>query len=198
MRKAIAGIVLVLLVSGIAYYFYVWDLFTGHIKREDVEQNFKAHENDFAELVARFDSIIPKDENQSVQFGRESWGRFSLTLNCLDSPINNGINTGLFGGTKLRLNTAAADSILNRLGWNNNDVNFLKEKLSETGCDNISNWHRYQVKGDYIQYKYSGLGLYTYFASNKPIRDSLVNIIGIPFSNTGFGQRVQIEYESPL
>jgi hypothetical protein len=99
--------------------------------REELTQNFVAHENAFSDVEDFFWRRLLKGADFSVSFGLGRRGRVNLYLypNVVD-PANK-----VVGGNNLEIGSQELDSVLLKLGWTNEIVRALREKLAKTNCD---------------------------------------------------------------
>jgi len=161
--------------------------------REELTQNFVEHEKAFSDVEDFFWRRLPKGADFSVLFGLGRGGRvnFYLYPNVVD-PANK-----VVGGNNLEVGSQELDSVLLKLGWTNEIVRALREKLGKTNCD----WIRtLDGRDDRVEIypSQSGWGSFTYFIYRMPLTDSLVKIYGKPIGNSGFGKRVVLNYSAAL
>ena len=62
--------------------------------------------------------------------------------------------------------------ILRRLGWRPERIDTLKGLLQQANCENIASRGEESVS---INFRYSGMGLFTYLCFNHPLSDSVTN-----------------------
>lgn len=197
MSRTIVIVFIVLGIIAFALYYYRHLIFSGTFDkkytREELVKNFIQHESDFSDLITLFNAKVPKDKEQTVSFGLSKGNAFDLIIRpSIIDPANK-----IIGGNNLKLNSPKLDSALAVLGWTNETVKILKEKLSKTNCNWIRNT---EVYGNPIEMypNQSGWASYSYRIFNEPLSDSLIKIHGQPISNSDFGKRVTLDYSSAL
>ena len=168
-------------------------VFDKKYSRESLTRNFVEHENDFAGVAAIFAAHLSKNENFGVSFGLGRRGSVSLYIHPdVIDPANK-----IVGGEGLEIGSLQLDSIIAKLGWTNEVVKELREKLAGTNCD----WIRtLDGQGDKIEIypSQSGWGSFTYAIYQRAITDSLVQTYGSPIGKSGFGERVVLDYSAAL
>lgn len=195
--KIFASLFIVVTISSLAFYYYRYSVFTGDFdikhSREELNQNFIQHEEEFADLVTYFNSKINDVKNQRVSFGLSKGNKVNLIL----YPVVNNHANKIVGGDNLELGSSELDSALELVGWTNEIVTVLKDKLTKTNCD----WIRTtEIYGNPIEIynKPSGWGTYSYRVFDVPLSDSLIKIHGKTIGTSEFGRRVVLEYSSAL
>lgn len=197
MTKIIVILFIVVTISGLAFYYYSHSVFTGvfdkKYTREELNQNFIQHEKEFADLVTYFNSKVSNDKNQRVSFGLSKGNKVNLIIYpVVTDPANK-----IVGRNNLELGSSELDAVLAIVGWTNETVTGLKDKLSKTNCD----WIRTtEIYGNPIEIynKQSGWGTFSYRVFDVPLSDSLIKIHGKTISTSEFGKRVVIDYSSAL
>jgi hypothetical protein len=194
MKKAIliSVIVFVILVP-LSVFLAFEGVFDKKYSRESLTRNFVEHENDFADVAAFFEAHLSKNENFSVSFvlGRRGSVNLYIFPDVVD-PANKTV-----GGDDMEIGSLQLDSTIAKLGWTNEIVKKLREKLTRTNCD----WIRtLDGQGDKIEIypSQSGWGSFSYSIYQRPIADSLDKIYGRPLGKSGFGKRVVLNYRAAL
>lgn len=168
-------------------------MFDRKYSREELTEYFNQHENDFSDLVESFAANIPKNKQQSVSFGLSKNNKISLNIypSVIDSASK------IIGGNDLELGSPLLDTALATLGWTNETIVILRNKLSKTNCDWIRTTENINKPVE-IYPNQSGMSSYSYSIYNKPIDDSLISTYGKPLSKSEFGSRVTLTYTSVL
>ena len=188
--------VLVLLAAG-GFYLFAYLDYTGtfdtRYTRAELTQNFVEHEADFKDVVDYFNSHLPTNGKYHVEFSTGRWNRYSLYL----SPVSGLINE-VTGGSHQLWNTAKLDTALHMLGWTNETLVTLRDKLAKTKCDHIMNTEVYGGCHTELSPRQSGWGFFSYMVYDAPMSDTLINRVGKPIRSSGFGSRVRLSYSSAL
>jgi hypothetical protein len=160
--------------------------------REELTGRFTRHEKEFADVVTYFNTARSNNKEQLIYFGLGSFNRVSLTISPqVIDPANKTI-----GGTNLRADAPALDSVLVVLGWTNETVLALRDKLRKTNCDYIM---VSAADGSLVMAPdQSGWGWFTYHIFESPKIDTSAGIHGKTLGNSEFGRRVVLDYSSAL
>jgi len=132
----------------------------------DLINNFNDKHSQIFSAKKYFNKIVPPNKIVEIEFkDDDEIERLSI------SPRDTGRGSNIaleFEDWNLKLKSKRVDSILKVLGWTNNTLSTLKEKLDEANCISIDN-------GDpgKIGFKRSGLGMYFFNVFDKPIPDNL-------------------------
>ena len=196
----VAAIAMTLLVLGFTTIFFhglVLLSFSGAFdvkySSEELTRNFIEHEAEFAELETYIISILPKDREEQISFGISKGGRVDLSIYpTIIDPANT-----IIGGGDLRIGSPELDSVLVILGWTNETVSILRDKLRKTNCDWIIRRDGTDNIIDLYPYQ-NGWGWHSYYIFQKPIIDSLDHFYGRQITNSEFGKRVVLSYSSAL
>jgi hypothetical protein len=161
--------------------------------REWLVKNFNTNQRAFSEVVGLFQADITKSKQENVTFGLGNWGSINLFIfPAVVDPANK-----VIGGNDLKLGSAALDSVLAKIGWDEKTVEQLRTKLEQTNCD----WIRVvSSQGNSIEMypDQRGWGSYTYIIHTEPISDSLIQLNGRPLGDSGFARRAELDYRSAL
>lgn len=179
-----------------AFYFLGMLAFAGvfdkKYSREELVKEFKDHENEFADLEACFVSNLPKNNPPMVSFGLKNWNKISLIIYPeVISPGNK-----IIGADNVKIGSPELDSALKLLGWTNETLKSLRDKLSKTNCDWIRNSDNRKVISIYPNQ--NGWGHFSYNIYDRPIVDSLISLYGKPIGNSDFGKRIVLSYSAAL
>jgi hypothetical protein len=189
---AIVGVML------LGFLFYTRLAFSGMFDkkytREELVENFVQHENDFADLVAYFKSHVSKIKEQTIAFGLSKGNRVSLIIYpAVIDPANK-----IVGGNDLTLNSSQLDSALAALGWTNDNLKKLREKLAKTNCDWICTTRIYGGNPIEMYPNQRGWSSYCYHIFNAPLADSVLQVHGKPLGASEFGKGVFLDFSTAL
>jgi len=124
----------------------------------DLVENYNIKTKEIRELKRYINSITPSSKSVHIEFDSdESLGIFHVVDNGrYDSNWN------------IKVNSQKADSLLQKIGWNKQNLKELKEKLDAANCISVANSKPFQ-----IGYQRSGMGMYFYNLFDNPLTDSL-------------------------
>jgi hypothetical protein len=132
----------------------------------ELKKNFYSRETEILELKRYYDSIVPYDKSVVIEFENSNrLGRFFIYDINPSAPSKN-----KNGDWDIKVNSDKADSLLNIIGWKRNNLRELKKKLSNAHCIGISGG-----EPTTIDFRRSGMGMYSFNIFNNPIPDSLKN-----------------------
>ena len=197
MNKVAFISLIVVCALALGFYCYGKLFFTGifgkKYTRKELNKNFIQHEKDFSDLVILFNSRNSEGKEHIVSFGLGKGNKIKLRINpSVIDPKN-----AIIGGDNLEIGSPKLDSALTMLGWTNETIKLLRDKLFKTNCDWIRST---QIYGDPIEMypDQGGWSSYVYRIFSMPLSDSLIQIHGKPISNSEFGKRTVLEYSSAL
>jgi hypothetical protein len=197
MNKSMIIFFIVVGVGALFFYSYKNLFFTGSFDkkytREELTQNFVKHENDFYNLATFFNEKVSKNKELKVSFGLGKGNKVNLIL----SPLTINLNNKIIGGENIEFDSPTLDSALAVLGWTNETLKHLREKLSKTNCD----WIRTtEINSNPVEVypNQKGWSSFSYQIFDVPISDSLKQIHGKPISNIEFGSKVVLKNTSAL
>jgi hypothetical protein len=152
--------------------------------------NYNKKEQEINDLISYFNTLIPSGKAISFGLG-ENNSRFNIGIALPDGAINE--KQPNIGGSNLKLHSNEADSLLSVLNWTNETAVTLMTKLKNANCLNI-------MSGDpiRIEYRYSGIGLFTYLVFNKPLTDSVANMYKKELGDPVIRSNVVIIYTTSL
>ena len=161
--------------------------------REELVGKFSRHEKQFKDAVGFFRSKLPRDSSFTVSFDLQSFGRVSLWL----YPEVVSSENHIIGADRCRVGSSSFDTALTRLGWTQEDLRQLREKLEATGVDHIrsTGFPDRPVEAWPSQ---NGWGSFTFVFYDAPLTDSAQKIHGTTISNSSFGKTVLLSYSSAL
>jgi hypothetical protein len=126
------------------------------------ERHFESHLSEIQELISYFKKIVPADKKIEIEFYNDSKLQ-RLQITQLDTF---GVNKDssylssypLYFEWEVRI-ASIPDSILNKLNWNQQTFEELKNKLDKAGCISINNENPIEIgyERDFF------VGLTTYF-----------------------------------
>jgi hypothetical protein len=79
------------------------------------------------------------------------------------------------------------------LNWNDEILNTLRVKLEKSGCINIMSGEPVR-----IEYRYSGLGLFSYYVFSQPLSDEMIHTYTKEFRDSIISKNVVVIYTSAL
>ncbi|RYD51797.1 MAG: hypothetical protein EOP52_06330 [Sphingobacteriales bacterium] len=131
----------------------------------ELKANFEKNETAIYELKQYFNQIVPRNKLVEIEFdGDCTLSRLGLgTLSLATGKPNQDLR--LY--SNLGIDSKAADSVLENLGWTDETLRDLKAKLDAAGCIGV-------VSGEptKINFHRSGLGMYSFDVFNEHIPDS--------------------------
>ncbi|HYH13616.1 MAG TPA: hypothetical protein VD794_00255, partial [Flavisolibacter sp.] len=132
-------------------------------------------------------------KGRTVSFGLSKEGGINLIIrHTVIKPSNK-----MVGGYDLEVGSQQLDSALAVLHWTNETVIDLKNKLARTNCDWIRTTEIYGKPVELFP-RQSGWGSYAYRVFERPLPDSLLEVHGLPLSESDFGKTVFLDYSSVL
>ncbi len=146
----------------------------------ELKENFNKKQTEIYELKKYFNEIVPKNRYVEIEFKNDNTlGRFEIR--ALDSifrdpnlpmiSTNNAVGkpkVPMFLEWNLKINTHFIDSIVKPLGWTIETFRTLKDKLDKANCIGIGSGEPAT-----IEFKRSGMGMYSFIVFDKAIPDSL-------------------------
>ncbi|MBK9248547.1 MAG: hypothetical protein IPM69_10645 [Ignavibacteria bacterium] len=179
----------------LGYYILLHMLIKGDfdrlITKEEMKDNFITHEKEFADLVAYFDSLSPKDKGQTVWFELKDTECINFFNSNKVTLVVTGYSANVIGGENIELTSPEMDSVLKELKWTKETVAALSLKLKKTKCDLIQTLDetKYPIR---IYPNQGGFLPHSYMIFDKAIPDSLISEYGKPISYTTLGKRVVV------
>ena len=157
-------------------------LFQKKYTRDEAIQNFIKNEKEFENIVIYFKSILPKDKDVTILFNLGKKNTINLYVDLLKSDANS-----IIKGENLTLKSPQLDSILIVIGWTDDTIINLRDKLSKVNCETIMNK---KTRVDYIVMHLHGDQNYYYTIHDNPISYSK------PISNKGLGAKATVSYRA--
>ena len=202
MGRIVKALILILVAGGIltaGLYFFGLLSFPGAFEkkysREELVTAFKEHEKAFADLESFFVANLSKVKGQKVSFGLEKGNQISLNIFPEEVVIEG--QQKMIGANDVKIGSSKLDSALEALGWTNETLKVLRDKLSKTNNDWITATG--EPENTILVYSnQSSWGTYNYAIYDMPITDSLVQAYGAPLGNSDFSRRVVLDYRAAL
>jgi hypothetical protein len=172
-KKIIKGI---LIIGGIGLLLYLGFMvfvsmtFSGafdtfHTKQELID-NYNKRQTQVLELKSYFNSIVPKDKQIEIEFESSS-KLFRFGVSPIDTATGR-IIYPIFLEWDLKISSDKVDSVIKSIGWSQQTLKTLKEKLDKADCIQIESGEPTK-----IGWQRSGMGMYSYNVFDKAIPDSL-------------------------
>lgn len=154
----------ILLVSFLVLLFAIFSALDGfdsdnvNYSVTDLKENFEARKYEIYEVKKYLNKIIPSNKSIQIEFEDDSTlGIFHVKV---DDEFQNNWN--------VQINSVKVDSLLNNLGWTNENLKILKDKLDSANCIGISSG-----EPCVISFQRSGMGIYSFLVFDEPIPDNL-------------------------
>lgn len=162
----ICGIVLIIFIGKMVYSIYSIGSFNKDYSVTDLKNNFNEKRNEINDLKMYFNGIVPKNRFVEIEFDNDST-LTRLGIEALDTTAGDPYGP-MFLEWDLKLNTQLMDSILKPMGWTNEILKTLKQKLENANCIQIESGEPSK-----IGFKRSGMKMYSFIVFENPIADSL-------------------------
>jgi hypothetical protein len=173
MLKKIIKWTLILLGTGVLcfvgymiYFFYAFGAFDTFYSPAELIENFKEKQVEIYDLKNYFNEIVPKNKQVEIEFKNDN-ELFRFGIKPLDFRAGDPFGP-MFLEWDLKTDTPKMDSLISTLGWNQQTLKSLKEKLDEANCIQIESGEPTK-----IGFKRSGMGMYFFNVFSKSIPDSL-------------------------
>ncbi|QHS57660.1 hypothetical protein GWR56_19705 [Mucilaginibacter sp. 14171R-50] len=128
-------------------------------------ENFNNKQTEIYNAKKYFKSIVPKYKEVEIEFEGDKIERLVI----MPQDTGRGSNTAVeFQDWNIPIKSAKADSLLKVLGWSDNSLQTLRNKLDDANCISITS-----AEPSQIGFKRSGMGMYYFNVFDKPIPDSL-------------------------
>ena len=145
------------------FFFFCAGAFDKDYTPKELAENFNKKEKNIYILKHYFNSIVPENKGVVVEFeGNNKLSRFGIYGNSGSQE---------FFVWDLKINTSKMDSILLTLGWSQQTLKLLKEKLDNANCIGIESGEPTK-----IGFKRSGMGMYFFNVFDAPLSDSIRKI----------------------
>jgi hypothetical protein len=165
-----------LIVGGVGFLLYIGFMVFGAMTfsgafdtfhtRQELIDNYKKRQTQILELKSYFNLIVPKDKQIEIEFESDS-KLFRFGVYPIDTTTGN-IIYPIFLEWNLKTNSDKVVSVIKPLGWTQQTLRDLKDKLDNANCIQIESGEPTK-----IGWQRSGMGMYFYNVFDKPIADSL-------------------------
>ncbi|NOQ74671.1 MAG: hypothetical protein GQ574_21845 [Crocinitomix sp.] len=118
-----------------------------HFTKAEFTDNYDSQEQLFTDLITFFDSIVPDNAQVTLEFAKNK--DLEIFHVIIDSSKSYNWN--------VELNSKKCDSLCEKLGWRNGELEIINSKLTAIDCISINNGNKYT-----IGYKRDGMGIYYY------------------------------------
>ncbi|MCX2741089.1 hypothetical protein [Pontibacter anaerobius] len=134
-------------------------IFTGPFyDKQDLIENFQSKKSEIIELSNYINSKVPADTYVDIEFENGELGIFHVEKGGKhDSNWN------------LDIDSQKADSLLNIIGWNKQDLKLLEDKLDNANCISVASGNPVR-----IGWQRSGMGKFFYNIFTQNLNDSLI------------------------
>jgi hypothetical protein len=154
----------------IGFMIYVSMAFSGvfdtfHTKQELID-NYNKRQTQILELKSYFNSIVPKDKQVEIEFESDS-KLFRFGVSPIDTKTGR-IIYPIFLEWNLKTSSDKVDSVIKSLGWTQQTLNYLKQKMDKANCIQIESGEPTK-----IGWQRSVMGMYSYNVFDNPIVESL-------------------------
>ncbi len=155
---------LILLVTGVLIYvgvliYSMGGLLDSHYSKKDLIYNYNLKTKELADLKNYCKKIVPDSMTVDIEFDRDG------TIEIFHVVEKNGYWDSNWG---IKIDSPKADTLLQKLGWTNETLLTLKEKLDDANCISIESGEPFT-----IGYQRSGMGKYFYKVFDQPLNDSM-------------------------
>ncbi len=182
------GIILLIYIGITIYFAYSFaSAFDMPYSRKDLVDNFNKRQQAIVELKIYFNRIVPKSKQVEIEFESDN-KLFRFGVSPLDTVTGNVIYP-IFLEWDLKTNSAKVDSVIATLGWTQETLKNLKEKLDSANCIRIESGEPVT-----IGFKRSGMGMYSYKLFTNPIPDSLKGHYNDSCRFIYYNERLVLEY----
>ena len=186
-----------LIISGAALLIYVGFLFFAvasfsgavgnfHTKQELID-NYSKRKAQILDLKSYFNSIVPKDKQVEIEFGSDK-KLFRFGVAPVDTATGK-IIYPIFLEWDLNTTSSTVDSVIKTIGWTQQTLKDLKQKLDAANCIQIESG-----EPTTIGWQRSGMGMYFYKVFDKPIADRLKNYYNDSCTYILYNDKLVLEY----
>lgn len=134
----------------------------------DLVENYNERKVEINELKHFFEKIVPNDKSIEIEFANND-KLFRFGIASLNSSGKPDYET-MFLEWDLKVDSKKMDSLIKPLGWTQQTLKTLKEKLDNADCIQIESGEPTK-----IGFKRSGMGMYFFNVFDDPVPDSLMN-----------------------
>ncbi len=167
----------------VGFFIYAIVVFSGafdsHYTEHDLVDNCNAKTKEITALKKYINSIVPAGKGVEIEFDG------SRTLS-----IFHVIEQGNYDSHwDVSASSPQAEILLKKLGWTQETLSALKEKLDDADCISIESGEPCT-----IGYKRSGMGMYSYKIFDKPLNDSLKSKYNDSCQYIFYKENIVLEY----
>jgi hypothetical protein len=138
-------------------------------KNTDVIDNYNKEQSQIIELKRFYNSIVPSNKFVEIEFDDNNH-LFRFGIYSLDMKTKQLIFPG-FLQWDLKTNSKTVKSAIATIGWTQNTLDTLKQKLDDANCISIESGEPCR-----IGFQRRAMGKYYYRIFDKPMSDSLVEL----------------------
>ncbi len=186
MNKILKWTVLVIglgLLIYVGFWIYTIVSFVGVFETDysktDLIDNYNTKTKEILELKNYIKTIVPLNKTVDIEFDdNKTLGIFHITVNG-----NN------YNNWDIKIGSSKSDTLLQKLGWTNETLDTLKEKLDNANCISIESGEPCT-----IGYQRSGMGKYLYKVFTHTLNDSLINEYNDGCTYIYYKNNVVLEY----
>jgi hypothetical protein len=150
-----------------------------HYTTNDLIDNYNTKSQQIYELKSYINSIVPVNKSVDIEFdGNKRLDIFHV--------IDNGIYDSNWD---LKVSSKKVDTLLNKLGWTDQTLMTLKEKLDAANCISVKSGEPCN-----IGFQRSGMGKYYYDIFEKPIPNDLKSKYNDSCTYILYSDKVVLEY----
>jgi hypothetical protein len=139
--------------------FSAFGLFDKTYSVNDLINNYNERKAEIYEVKHYINKVKPKFKDIDIEFDGNNIG-----LTIMPTDTGRGSDITVSGGHDLKLGTKKLDSLLYTIGWNNEVIKTLQDKLESANCISVKSGEPSQ-----IGFKRSGFGMYFYNVFDTPI-----------------------------
>jgi hypothetical protein len=134
----------------------------------DLVENYNERKAEIQDLKRFFGKMVPNDTFVEIEFANNDQ-LFRFGIASLNSSGKPDYETMILEWD-LKVNSEKMDSLIKPLGWTQQTLKTLKEKLDRADCIQIESGEPTK-----IGFKRSGMGMYFFNVFDSPMADSLIN-----------------------
>lgn len=182
---SILGFGLFCFIGFFAILFAAIGMFDRDYSIGELKENYIKRQKEISELRMYFKSVIPPNKYIEIEFKSDSKiNRFGVYL---DDSISN--NDSDFLDWDLEVGSSKVDSIIKTIGWTRSTLTQIKRKLDKANCIGING-----SEPSKINFKRSGMGMYSFVVFDNPIPDSLIPIYNDSCTYIMVNRHLVLEY----
>ena len=159
---------------------------TFHTKQELID-NYTKRKPQILELKSYFNSIVPNDKQVEIEFESDK-KLFRFGVSPVDTATGQ-IIYPIFLEWNLKTTSSTVDSVIKTIGWTQQTLKDLKQKLDKANCIQIESGEPTK-----IGWQRSEMGMYSYNVFDKTIADSLKNHYNDSCTYILYNDKLVLEY----